>query len=130
LLEKLQEVVAKDLPADEMLIDYIFTRQYAIKEAVYRNGSLRADFFRDIYEVEHARRRVDLMEVKMLQEILARGVANNLFDCSDSELGALMILHALKGLETPFMRERVSKRIDLHKEDMIRFIFEGLKKKN
>lgn len=129
LLEKLQQVVSKNTPPDEMLIDYVFTRQYAVREAVSRNGSLRADFFRDIYEVEHARRRVDLMEVHMIKDILDKGVAQNLFDCKDTDLGALLVLYALKGLETPFMRERVSKRIDDNREELVRFIFDGIKKK-
>lgn len=129
LLEKLQEVVSKNLPPDEMLIDYIFTRQYAVREAVSRNGSLRADFFRDIYEVEHARRRVDLMEVKMLQDILDKGVAEGCFECKDTELSAQLVLYALKGLEAAFMRERISKRIDTNREEIVRFIFEGIKKK-
>jgi AcrR family transcriptional regulator len=129
LMEKLHEVMAKELPPDEKLIDYIFTRQYAIKEAVSRNGSLRADFFRDIYEVEHARRKVDIFETKMIKEILDQGVEQGLFVCEDTELGSLITLYALKGLETPFMRERVSNRIDMHKEDFVRFIFDGLKKK-
>ncbi len=129
LIEKLQAVAAKGLPPDEMLIDYIFTRQYAVKEAVSRNGSLRADFFRDIYEVEHARRRVDLMEVKLLKNILDEGVAQGIFECDDTELGALLTMYTLKGLETPFMRDRVSKKIDRHREEIIRFIFDGLKKR-
>lgn len=129
LLEKLQLVMAKNLPPDEMLIDYVFTRQYAVREAVSRNGSLRADFFRDIYEVEHARRRVDLIEVQMLKRILDKGVAEGLFDCKDTDLSALLVLYALKGLETPFMRDRISKRIDSNREEIVRFILDGIKKK-
>jgi hypothetical protein len=68
-MEKLEGVTKKPLPPDEMLINYIVTRQYAIKESITRNGSLRANFFRDIYEVERARQRVDILEIQMIKKI-------------------------------------------------------------
>lgn len=128
LLEKLQAVIKKDLPPDEMLIDYIITRQYAIKESITRNGSLRANFFRDIYEVENARRKVDILEKHMIKKILDDGVAQGIFDSEDTELYALIIMNSLKGLEMPFVRERLSKHMEKRKDQIIHLIFYGLKK--
>jgi len=128
LLEKLRAVTQKNIPPDEMLIDYIFTRQYAIKESVTRNGSLRANFFRDIYEVERARRRVDLQENLMIRKILEDGVKQDIFNCGDTELGAMIILYSLKGMEAPFIRERISQRVEENKDQIVHFIFDGLKK--
>lgn len=127
LLEKLNAVVQNDLPPDEMLIDYVFTRQRAIKEAVTRNGSLRADFFKDIYEVERARRRIDIQEMKLLKEIIQKGVEQNIFWVEDIELTAMITLYSLKGMETPFIRDKISKRMDERRDQFIRFVFEGLK---
>ncbi len=128
LQEKLEAVIKKDLPPDEMLIDYIITRQYAVKESITRNGSFRANFFRDINEVENARRRVDILEINMIKQILDDGVAQGIFDCKDTKLFALIITSSLKGLEWPFLRERVSKHMEDSKEEIIHFIFNGLKK--
>ena len=128
LLEKLEAVTEKDLPPDEMLIDYIITRQYAIKESITRNGSLRANFFRDSWEVENARRRVDFLENSMIKNILDKGVAEGIFDCEDSELYALIIMNSLKGLEMPFVRDRISKQMEDKKDLIIHMIFNGLKK--
>jgi len=44
LYAKLEEVIRRNLPADEKLILLAFTRLSAIKEVVTRNGTLRADF--------------------------------------------------------------------------------------
>ncbi len=128
LLEKLETVVQKELSPDKMLIDYIFTRQYAVRESITRNGSLRANFFRDIYEVEHARRRADILEIKMIQKILDKGVLSGQFDCKDTSLYAMIILYSLKGIETPFIRERISKHMEKEKEQIIHLIFNGIKK--
>jgi AcrR family transcriptional regulator len=127
--DKLYAVLLKDLPADEMLIEYITTRQYAIKESIRRNGSLRANFFRDIYEVEKARIRTDLLEKKMLIKILDKGVADGIFECEDTDLYATIILYSLKGIETPFIRERVARRFENQKEQIFHLIFNGLKKR-
>ncbi|MBP5742175.1 MAG: TetR/AcrR family transcriptional regulator, partial [Paludibacteraceae bacterium] len=69
LQEKLQTVLDKNVPPDQKKIEYLFVHLEAAKEALTRNGSLRADFFKDIYEVEHARQRVDLWETDRLTEI-------------------------------------------------------------
>ena len=55
----LENVVKKDLPADQKLLEFIRTRLKAIKDVVFRNGTLRAYFFRDIWRVETVRRNFD-----------------------------------------------------------------------
>ncbi|MDR3704832.1 MAG: TetR/AcrR family transcriptional regulator [Paludibacteraceae bacterium] len=129
LLEKLEAVIIKNAPPDEMLVDYIFTRQDAIKESVTRNGSLRSDFFRDIYEVERVRRRFDIMETKMIKSILDKGVEQDIFRCVDTELASMLMLYSLKGIETPFIRDRISKQMVDKREQIVKFLFEGLKKR-
>lgn len=128
LRDKLQEVVEKDIPADDKLIDYIFTREYAIKEAVKRNGSLKADFFRDIYEVETARIKVDLEEIKMIKSILDSGVKQDIFNLQDTQLTATLFLYALKGLEQAFIRDRITTRIEAKKENIVRVLLHGILK--
>ena len=47
LYNKLEMVTKRDIPADDKLIMLAFTRLNAIKEVVTRNGTLKADFFRE-----------------------------------------------------------------------------------
>ena len=55
LVVGLHTVVPQNIAADEKLVKYVFRRMDAIKDVVFRNGTLRAEFFRDIWRVEQVR---------------------------------------------------------------------------
>jgi AcrR family transcriptional regulator len=129
LLKKLQTVANKNIPPDEKLSEYIFVRQNAIKESVKRNGSLRSDFFKDIYEVQRARRRIDIIEQEIIKNILDSGVEQGVFDIEDTKMGSMLILYSLKGIETPYTRERISEYMDERRPQIIKALFEGIRKK-
>ena len=63
LLDSLEVVTQKELPADEKLLEYLLTRLESIKRVVYRNGTFQADFFRDIGRVEKVRKSFDVKEI-------------------------------------------------------------------
>ena len=52
LSDMMKRVAEKNISPDEKLLEMIYTRLDAVKEVVYRNGTLRAYFFRDIWRVE------------------------------------------------------------------------------
>ncbi|MDD4590085.1 MAG: TetR/AcrR family transcriptional regulator [Parabacteroides sp.] len=104
LYKMLQDVSVKDLPADEKLITFIYTRLDAIKAIVLRNGTLRADFFRDIWRVEKVRKNFDIRETELIKGILEAGVNERVFDMPDVGITAVVLHHALKGLEVPYIR--------------------------
>ncbi len=126
----LMDVSEKTLPADEKLITFIYTRLDAIKALVFRNGTLRATFFRDIWRVEKVRKDFDVLEVKLLKNILDDGVKEGIFSMPDTEITALVLHHALKGLEVPYIRgvmgDSISKRIK-RRDNVINLIFNGIK---
>ena len=126
----LMDVSEKTLPADEKLITFIYTRLDAIKALVFRNGTLRASFFRDIWRVEKVRKDFDVLEVKLLKNILDDGVKEGIFSMPDTEITALVLHHALKGLEVPYIRgvmgDSISKRIK-RRDNVINLIFNGIK---
>ena len=49
LSDMMKRVAEKNISPDEKLLEMIYTRLDAVKEVVYRNGTLRAYFFRDIW---------------------------------------------------------------------------------
>lgn len=126
----LMDVVNKELPADEKLITFIYTRLDAIKAVVFRNGTLRAVFFRDIWRVEKVRKEFDLQEVEMLKSILDEGVRDGIFSVPDTDITAMVLHHALKGLEVPYIRgvmgasigDRIKRR-----DNVINLIFNGIR---
>lgn len=108
LYDKLEAVVKKDLSPNEKLEAYIDARLEGIREIVLRNGSLRAEFFRDITEVERARKKISSGEIDLLRRILDEGVAKGKFIVHNS-LATATILHcAFKGLEVPYINNQFS----------------------
>ena len=97
---------------------------------VFRNGTLRATFFRDIWRVEKVRKSFDLREVEIIKGILDDGVKEGIFSMPDTDITALVLHHALKGLEVPYIRgimgDNISQRIK-RRDNVMNLIFNGIK---
>ena len=104
LYHSLETVTYKNLPADEKLLEFIVIRLESIKDVVFRNGTLRADFFRDIWRVENVRKSFDLKEIACIQSILEDGIKQGIFEISDTKSMAIVLHHAFRGLEVPYIR--------------------------
>jgi AcrR family transcriptional regulator len=134
LYNMLFDVAAQELPADEKLMMFIYTRLDAVKSLVFRNGTLRANFFRDIWRVEKVRKVFDIREIELIRRILDAGVEEGIFDMPDADTTALVLHHALKGLEVPYIRglmgDTANQKIK-RRDNVMNLIFNGIKiKKN
>lgn len=114
----------------ESELDFIYSRLDAVKALVFRNGTLRATFFRDIWRVEKVRKSFDLREVEIIKGILDDGVKEGIFSMPDTDITALVLHHALKGLEVPYIRgimgDNISQRIK-RRDNVMNLIFNGIK---
>lgn len=126
LIERLEVVMNRDLSPDRKLEEYIFTRFEAVKEAIERNGSLRADFFRNIYEVEKARRSIDIKEIRMIKQIMDDGIRLGIFQIHSTQWAAMMMLYSLKGLEAPYLKNNIGSYIRDHRNIIIKTLFDGM----
>ena len=130
LNKMLMEVASKDLPADEKLIPYIYSRLDAVKALDFRNGTLRANLFRDIWTVEKIRKDFDLRDIEVIKGILDEGIAQGMFNVPDPDIMASVLHHALKGLEVPYIRglmgDTISQRIK-RRDNVMSLIFNGIK---
>ena len=132
LYSSLETVTHKDLPADEKLLEFILIRLESIKHVVFRNGTLRADFFRDIWQVENVRKSFDLKEISCIQSILEDGIRQGIFEISDTHTMAVVLHHAFKGLEIPYIRGTMPGFTSSDKSganSIINLLFNGIKKK-
>jgi len=120
ILISLNKVVRKELPADQKLIKFIEVRLKTVKDVVFRNGTLRADFFRDIWRVENVRRNFDIKEIEFVEKILSDGVKEGIFQIEDTYATAEILHYAFKGLEVPYIRGTIA---DLTDEKKIRNVF-------
>jgi AcrR family transcriptional regulator len=131
LYNSLDTVAKKDLPADEKLLEFIHIRLESIKDVVYRNGTLRANFFRDIWRVENVRKSFDLKEIAYIQDILEDGIKQGIFEIPNPNGMAVVLHHAFKGLEVPYIRGTMhgfssSDRSQI--DSVVSLLFNGLKK--
>lgn len=107
LSECMDEVAGMDVPPEEKLIRLIYTHLDTIKEAVARNGNLRAEFFRNIWLVERVRRTFDEEEKLMLNRVLQEGVRRGTFHIEHISFTADILHYAVKGLEVPYIYDRL-----------------------
>ena len=126
VIEALEENAKKTMEAFEKLKNHIFIHLDSIKNSVTRNGTLRADFFRDIYEVERSRRRMDVAELKLIKNILDEELKSGNFKEMNSEMLSTIILYSLRGLEIPYIRQNLSSEFDKNKHEIVEFVFRGI----
>jgi len=126
ILQRLTQKAAEKCEPDVKLTNHILTHLDAIKEVVTRNGSLRADFFHDIYEVERIRRKIDTKEILILRDILVEGIEKKIFKRMDSDLSATIIFYAIKGLEVPYIRQNISVEFEKNKNSIVEFVLQGI----
>ncbi|MBQ3554706.1 MAG: TetR/AcrR family transcriptional regulator [Bacteroidales bacterium] len=104
LIERLKSIVNQNLPPEEKLAYYIFHRLELIKEIVLRNGTLRTEFFRDVWSLEHAWKDIGQQEISLLRLILQEGVDNGAFEVDNIQATAILIHYALRGFDAPYVR--------------------------
>jgi AcrR family transcriptional regulator len=112
LIETMKMVANKDMSPDIKILELIYTHLDAIKEVVHRNGTLHADFFRDIKKVERTRMRFNYNEKLIFRKVLLEGVEKGVFDVEDVEVYADILHCCVKGIEVLYIRGRIGKGKD------------------
>lgn len=107
LSEKMDEVASMDVEPEEKLFYLVYSHLSIIRDTVARNGSLRAEFFRNIWMVEKVRKQFDEEEHRILLQVLKEGVELKRFRIENVELIADIIHYSLKGLEVPYIYDRL-----------------------
>ena len=110
LFSKMEEVARKKIPPEDKIVQLIFAHLEVIKEVVLRNGTLRAEFFREIWKVETVRKNFDRTEVALFRRVLNEGNEDGVFDILNVKLTAEIMLYCLKGCEVPYIFGRYSGR--------------------
>lgn len=112
LSEIMKEVSERQISPDQKLMELIYTRLEAVKEVVFRNGTLRANFFRDIWRVEKVRKRFDAKEIALFRSVLTEGKEKGVFQIDDVDITANIIHYCVKGVEVPYIRGRLGHNLD------------------
>ena len=107
LSEKMEGVTKMHAEPEEKIFALIYTHLSIIRETVLRNGSLRAEFFRDIWMVEKVRRTFEEKEHRILQLVLQEGIDKGRFRIENVGLMTDIIHYSVKGLEVPYIYDRL-----------------------
>ena len=112
LSTQMEKAASKPVSPDKKILELIMTHLDAIKMVVYRNGTLRADFFRDIWRVEAMRKEFDRKETALFRRVLHEGKELNLFDIDNLEITADILHYCIKGIEVPYIRGQIGEELD------------------
>ena len=112
LSDQLEKAAGKSMSPEKKILELIMTHLDAIKMVVYRNGTLRADFFRDIWRVEAMRKDFDRKEIALFRRILWEGKEKGLFDIDNVEITADILHYCIKGIEVPYIRGQIGEELD------------------
>lgn len=107
-------VARKQLPPLQKLVELIFAHLSLIKEAVERNGNLRAEFFRNIWQVERVRKKYDKKEHDIFAKTLEEGQRAGTFEIDDLQLYTDIIQACARGLEVPYIYGRLGIGMDIN----------------
>ena len=113
LSEEMDKIVQMPIEPERKILNLVYGHLKLVTEVVKRNGSLRAEFFRDINLVERARRKFDLEEIRVIRSILREGQEMGIFDIEHVNLTADVIHYAVKGIEVPFMFDRLGEGLSM-----------------
>lgn len=120
--ERLKEVGSKNIAPEDKLVQIIYTHLSLIKEAVHRNGTLRAEFFRNIWLVEKVRKNFDRTEIELLTRTLMQGIRQGYFEVGNVRLSVDIIHYCIKGLEVPYIYGRLGEGGPSHSLPMVQRI--------
>ena len=128
LSDMMKRVAEKNISPDEKMIEMIYTRLDAVKEVVFRNGTLRANFFRDIWRVEKVRKRFDAKDILLFKDVLREGVEKGVFRIDDIDMTAELVHYCVKGIEVPYIRGHIGAKLDDETRDkyVVNLVFGAL----
>ena len=112
LSDAMEKVAAENIAPDVKILKMIETHLDTIKMIVFRNGTMRADFFRDIWRVERVRRNFDAREISLFKQILTEGKEKGIFNMDNVDILADILHYCVKGIEAPYIRGKIGENLE------------------
>jgi len=128
-LDLLKEISLIEDPT-EQLRTFILFRMHKMKTLANFYAALKSDYLSHLEFIEKIRKKYDQNEVKIVTEILRKGIKHNKFVIEDPSLSAVAIVTAMKGLEIPLFINKDHGNIEDRLDNLIKFLFYGLVKKS
>jgi len=117
-----------DSPAQKLKA-HVLVRMQTMEKLANFYSAIKDDYLSHLDFVEKIRKKYDLEEIQMMENILNEGVQNNMFEINDTPLAAIAIVTALKGMEIPLFWGVEEKDIELRLDNLIQILFHGIMKR-
>lgn len=132
LFSKLRSVVGSGMQAHEKLKKYVEVRMETLRELENYHKALKVESMLVFDFLELIKGKSEKEEAVMIKQMLDEGVASGLFQVKNSQMAAIAISTALKGLEIPLFRMSDSRNTDDFKgqlNNILSILFYGLMKR-
>jgi AcrR family transcriptional regulator len=129
LKRDLQKEISRIEDPIEQLKAYILFRMYKLKTLTNFYAALKGEYLSHLDFIEKIRKKYDQNEVKIVTEILQRGIKQQKFVIEEPKLSAVAIVTAMKGLEIPLFINKDHGNIEDRLDNLIKILFYGLVKR-
>lgn len=107
LSSRMEDVARQEMSPEKKMVKLFFAHLEFVKETVYRNGNLHAEFFRDVWRVESVRKNFDRNEMMLFRRVMNEGNDKGVFDIRNVKLMSMITHYCLKGCEVPYIYGRI-----------------------
>ena len=126
---KLLDAISKGSNPIEKFRQYVITRIEVINELTNYYQVVHSDHLLQIDFITNMRKSYDQQEVDLLKDIFQEGVNSDLFRIKDSEIAAIAVTTALKGLEAPIMADKHENSLNYRTERILHMLSYGIVKR-
>ena len=129
LNEKVKEAMDKEKTPQKKLRAFVLTRMRYMNELANFYSALKDEFLNHYAFIEKAREKDFYQEIKIVKNILNKGIEKNIFIIQDAELTSFAIISALKGLEYPWTIKVSLPDIEKNVDKLLEILFRGILKR-
>jgi AcrR family transcriptional regulator len=126
--ELIKAINEADSPTQKLKA-HVLVRMGTMEKLANFYSAIKDDYLSHLDFIEKIRKKYDLEEIQMMQNILKEGVENNIFEIEDTSLAAIAIVTALKGMEIPLFWGVEEKDIERRLDHLINILFNGIVKR-
>jgi len=113
----------------EKIRNYVLTRMKVYKKVNNFYKVITNDNLLHLNFINEMRRKYENQEVELVQEIVEKGIALDLFELEEPNFVAIALVTALKGLELPYFNIHEQQSFENRLDQLLKVLFMGIIKR-
>lgn len=130
LFDDIKRKIEQPIAAKEKFRLYVLTRLNKIRELSNFYDVLENNFIRPMEFIDILQQKYHQTEISILQNILSEGVKTREFNIQDTEIAAIALVTAIKGLEAPLIVKGAKKNLERRVDYVLKILFYGIMRRN